>query len=338
MKKWFRRGSMLMCMIFSFVVLAPHHLQAAQLERMSKASGGTFIGSLEGYLTANQMPTQRLFGVKSLKKVIDGFKNTWSSVRRNYSQIRENFSSFRKRLLSGDNVDLGLMKLREQMRNWVVENVDEMGIHDFAKAVEKTAGRKMFSKDFYKADEAIARSMFIKNFDEAMKRICDEQKKKSSDNLMSHVKEAERLVERINMGDRPDAVVHDLVDRVVTTQQKASQMRSKASDPTQFMVGLLVSLIGTILLTIAIAAVVAPIAIAVVGTIVTVIVTKLVGVVGGIGAAAIGVGLAAAAFIYFSNMFFDFGSGVAGTFLGPFFNKKFIDKKSQLLAEPVTLH
>ena len=338
MKKWFRRGSMVMCMIFSFVVLAPHHLQAASLERLSKTSGGTFIGSLEGYLTANQMPTQRLFGVKSLKKVIAGFKNTWSSVRRNYSQIRDNFSSLRKRLLSGDSVDLGLMKLREQMRSWVMENVDEMGIHELAKAVEKTAGRKMFSKEFYQADEAIARAMLIKNFDEAMKRICDEQKEKSSDMVMTHLKEAERLVERINMGDRPDAVVHELVDRVVTSQQKASRITSKASDPTEIMVGLLATLIGGILLTIAIAAVVAPIAIAVVGTIVTVIVTKLVGVVGGVGAAAIGVSLAAAAFIYFSNLFFDFGSGVAGTFLGPFFNKKFIDKKSQLLAEPVRLH
>ena len=323
MSKWYRRGSFLVCLIFTFVVLAPHHVQAAQMRKLN-LGGGSFIGSLEGYLNAPTLGSKRLFGSNKLKKVIAGFKSTWEGVKRNYSEIKSNIRSLRLKMSKGEKVELGLNKLRGKLRNWVMENIDEMGAHSFALAVEKTAGQKVFSEEFHNADETIARSMLVKAFDKALKRICDEQVKKSATDLEPHLEEAAGLVDAINSGEEPDSVVLGYVEGVMKKRGKASRLTTKRSDPTEIMVGLLAAIIGAILLTIAIAAVVAPIAIAVIGTIITVVVTKLVGVVGGIGAAAIGVALAAATFIYFRNLLFD----TAGGILGGFFKKSFIERKS----------
>lgn len=196
--------SLLTVFFFSFAVLAPIPLAAAENQR---ASG---LSAVKDFLVKDWAQTRG-----DLRRLGDFLDRDFARTRADVSAVHARLVSLKLATSAGDRggrLRDRLQRLREMLADRLDATIDEMGVHQFAATVEKIAGAPIV-QGAAGMDESLVRARVARSFDEAFEVVAGEMEQSGPRATFEAIREADGVVNQMSLGATPEQVVETLKTR-----------------------------------------------------------------------------------------------------------------------------
>ena len=225
-----RYMNLIVALIFTFSVLAPAPLLAAERARLhqeesmaAELSRLDHLGTQEqGELPAGKSKASwqgfKDFWKKDweqtkadMSAIGQFLKNDWEQTKKDFARIKLKMYQLRKDLFSKSGSRKNpFEKLRAGLMKRASDSIDEMGASAFRQKVKEVAGVDILPHAPANANDQMLRGLLIRNIEETFDSVAHEMATADRKDLEKVIDDAEVVVNKIHKGATPEEVIQDL--------------------------------------------------------------------------------------------------------------------------------